>query len=507
MANSVERFPTGSNIQSTPTYQYQTTTKNKQSLPPANDMGVKSDKRRNPNPTPPQKPKRLSPFYRGLVCGSMVSLTAAVSAMVGATIALVSPSSANIARVIQTAKFPWTITSQSQDPGLGALLQHSLSRPVNILVMGIDRVANAPAGSPEAFAGHSDTMLLLRVDPSDRSVRMLSIPRDSRVEIPGVGFGKINEANLYGGPALASRVASRALNDVVIDRYVRITSDAFRELVDLVGGVEVFVPYSMSYRDATQNLTINLQAGWQTLNGEQAEQFARFRNDRYGDIGRVQRQQILLKALQKPFYNPAMLPRLPQAIRIVQQYIDTNLSLEEMMALASFGRDLDEANIRMVMLPGRFSQPGEYDSRSYWIIAEKERDRAIEQYFDRASQSLLEILDPHQARIAIQNATNDPGMANRAIEYLAQQNFHNVYLMHESPELLEETQIVVQKGNLEAANTLKSALGIGKVEASSTGDLDSDLTIRIGLDAKSLLTGDSFLKDSSQLTSQLNERP
>ncbi|MCU0536528.1 MAG: LCP family protein [Hydrococcus sp. Prado102] len=479
MANSVGRFPKGS-------------------------KGAYQDR----NSTPPRKPKRISPFHRGFVWGATVSLTAAVSSIVGASIALVSPSSINLSQLLSTAKFPQTNSNpQTSDEGLGTLLQHTLTRPVNILVMGIDRVKDAPKGTPESFAGHSDTMLLVRFDPSDRSVRLLSIPRDSRVEIPGVGYGKVNEANMHGGPAFASRVVSRSLNDVVIDRYVRVTTDAFRELVDLVGGVEVLVPYSMSYRDLSQNLEINLQAGWQTLNGEQAEEFVRFRNDRFGDIGRVQRQQVLLKALQKRLYSPAILPRLPQAMRIFQQYVDTNLTLDEMLALANFGRDLNEQDIRMVMLPGRFSQQGEYKHKSYWIIAQGERDRLIDDYFNRASQVPLEMRESHQVRIAIQNATNDPGLGNRAIEYLAQKDFKNVYLAQESPELLQETEIIVQKGNLEAANSLKSLLGIGRVEALSVGDLDSDLTIRIGLDAKQLLAGDSFLRDTSPLTSPGNENP
>lgn len=369
--------------------------------------------------------------------------------------------------------------------------------------MGIDRVPDAQKHSVEVFSGRSDTLLLLRFDPSDHSVRMLSIPRDSRVEIPGIGFSKINDANVQGGPALAARVISKTLNDVPIDRYVRVTTDAFVELVDLVGGVEVFVPQPMSYQDKTQNLNINLQAGWQTLTGDQAEQFARFRSDQYGDIGRVQRQQVLLKALQKRLFSPAIIPRIPQAMQILQQYIDTNLSLEEMLALANFGRELKRENIKMVMLPGRFSQENEYEEhKSYWIIYPNQRNQIMQNYFGVESSSQTLPLSTstrlnNRIRIAIQNASDDPRLANQVVEYLAKENFHNVYIMRESTQLLRYTEIVVQKGDLTAAETLKSFLGIGRVEASSTGDLDSDLTLRIGLDAKQLLVNDQSFNDSS----------
>lgn len=350
--------------------------------------------------------------------------------------------------------------------------------------MGIDRVPNVPENSPESFAGRSDTMLLLRLDSTDNSVRMLSIPRDTQVEIPDVGTRKINDANVEGGPALTARVVSRSLNDVPLDRYVRITTDAFRELVDLVGGVEVFVPYRMQYTDLTQNLTIDLEQGWQTLNGDQAEQFARFRSDGAGDIGRVQRQQALLKALQQRLVSPTVLPRLPRVIGLMQQYIDTNLSPEELLALIGFGLQLEQDDFKMVLLPGRFSTPSEY-AASYWIMDPVGRDRVMRDYFGQYPEAWSSVdvgRSPNQVRIAVQNATGAPEVGRRLIQYLAQQDFHNVYLVQDWPDQLRETQIIAQQGDLKAAAMLQSVLGLGKVEASSTGYLESELTIRIGED-------------------------
>jgi LCP family protein required for cell wall assembly len=312
---------------------------------------------------------------------------------------------------------------------------------------------------------------------------MLSIPRDTQVEIPGIGIAKINDANVEGGPALAARVISRTLNDVPIDRYVRVTTDAFRELVDLVGGVEVFVPYPMKYTDATQKLKIDLDKGWQTLSGEQAEQFARFRKDEYGDIGRVQRQQALLKALRERLVSPTVLPRLPQAIRVMQQYVDTNLTLEEMLALVGFGLKLDRDDFKMVLLPGRFSAPNEYIG-SYWIMDAAGRDRVMREYFQQTTgwSASDTSRSADGVRIAIQNATDDPQVSRQVIQYLAEKNFHNVYIVQDWTDRQRQTQIIVQRGDLEAAATLKKVLGLGRVEASSTGDIESDLTIRVGKD-------------------------
>lgn len=415
------------------------------------------------------------PYFRWFFWSAAFVLTATISAALGATLALVTPLSPFIA--------PLTQGVGSKEELWRRGFQYDIARPVNILVMGIDRVPDVPKTSGEVFNGRSDTMLLLQVDPTDKTVRMLSIPRDTQVDIPGIGIAKINDANVEGGPALSARVVSHTLNNVPIDRYVRITTDAFRELVDLVGGVEVFVPYPMKYVDTTQNLNIDLDQGWQTLNGEQAEQFARFRKDSRGDIGRVQRQQALLKALRQRLVSPTVLPRLPEAIRVMQQYVDTNLSLEEMLALVGFSLDLEQDSFRMVLLPGRFSSPQEY-AASYWIMDGEGRDRVMREYFGQSpAWASLDIMrSPKHVRIAVQNATGDPNVGHRVAEYLVQNNFDNVYIVQDWPDRLRETQIIVQQGDLEAAATLKKALGFGKVETSSTGDIESELTIRVGKD-------------------------
>lgn len=434
--------------------------------------------------------KSKSFFRQGMIWGATFAFTASISATIGATFALVSPLSPFIAPL--TAKNGSFVENSAEKSfGWGSMFQYNLSRPVNVLVMGIDRVPDVPKGSPEAFAGRSDTMLLLRFEPETHSVKMLSIPRDSRVDIPEVGRRKINDANVEGGPALAARVVSDTLNDVPIDRYLRITTDALTDLVDLVGGVEVFVPEPMHYEDVTQGLYIDLEPGWQTLNGEEAEQFSRFRNYDGGDVGRVQRQQILLKALRTRLENPVVLAKLPQIVRRMQQYVDTNLSTEEMLALVNFGKDLQEEDLQMVLLPGRFSSADEFNA-SYWVIDSQGRDRVVNEFFNLPAED-SEVSPQQQRRrlrqmqIAVQNATDDPMLTQEVIRYLASENFYNVYAIQDSPMLLRQTEVIAQGGNLESAAMVQEILGLGTIEASSTGDLGSDLTLRLGEDALQLL--------------------
>jgi len=399
---------------------------------------------------------------------------------------------------ILTFQLPRQISGETVAPPLTDLwrsgFRYQVSRPVNILVMGLDEAHDVEGAKPDDLVGRTDTMLLVRVDPEDKVVNVMSIPRDTRVDIPGYGVDKINQANFEGGAKLAANTVTYNFDNVEVDRYVRVSTTAFTEIVDLVGGIEVLVPKAMQYEDKTQGLVIDLQPGLQNLNGDEAEQFARFRQDSYGDIGRVQRQQILLKALRKRMTNPTVLPKLPQIVRVLQERIDTNLSVEEMLALAGFGMDLDSNDLHMVMLPGRFSDPEEYRA-SYWLADTTASSDLMRTYF--AAQGAEFVSDEsfgvnyyeppsdwavYDLKIAIQNATDDSYASSSMADYLREQGFYNVYVMRNWSDVNRKTAVVAQRGDIGSANVVKDMLELGQVVSDSTGDIDSDITIRVGED-------------------------
>jgi polyisoprenyl-teichoic acid--peptidoglycan teichoic acid transferase len=411
----------------------------------------------------------------------------AVSASLGATIALLTP-------------LNFSQQSGASGSGFGDLFrdgfQYGVSRPVNILVMGIDQgLDTSPEkegsqGPSDMLRSRSDTMLLVRLDPDAHKAKALTIPRDTQVTIPGMGVEKINAANWKGGPELASEVVSKTFNGVSVDRYIRISTLAFVDLVDVMGGIEIFVPQRMKYDDFTQKLHIDLQPGLQTLNGQQAQGFVRFRHDDLGDIGRTQRQQTLLKALQKKFQNPLMLARLPQVFSVLQKHIDSNMSLGEMLALVQFGIQTQPNQFQMVMLPGRFSAPDEFEL-SYWIMDPVAMGRVMKTYFgvDPATASTeLPAIDAANSdaagkadlKIVVQNASGTPDGGKRMADFLIQAGFANVSIDKDWPEPLDQTQVVPQWGNLDAAQKLQQTLGSSEVSSESTGNLRSDITIRVG---------------------------
>jgi polyisoprenyl-teichoic acid--peptidoglycan teichoic acid transferase len=375
----------------------------------------------------------------------------------------------------------------------GSLKMPTLTRPVNILVMGTKVLSSDLKEVPpelknkgyhslvNSFEGLTDTMLLLRFNPEDQKLSVMSIPRDTRTEIPGIGVKKINEANAEGGPALAARSASELLGGVGIDRYVILNVQGVEALVNALGGVTVHVPKDMKYQDDSQHLYINLKAGRQRMNGNQVLQLLRFRYDEYGDIGRIQRQQMVMRSLMEQTLNPATITRLPQILQVIQSYLDTNLTVEELVALVGFGSQVNRSNTQMLMVPGEFSNPGEFDA-SYWLPNHNRIQDIMARHFNFGT---IEEADdrPENVRITIQDGTKQPTLAQSILGQLKSSGYTDTGIGQPWNENLSVTRIVAQQGDTRKAEEIRSALGFGEIRMESTGDLSSDVTIQLGKDA------------------------
>jgi polyisoprenyl-teichoic acid--peptidoglycan teichoic acid transferase len=368
-----------------------------------------------------------------------------------------------------------------------------LTRPVNILVMGVKVLTSDLQNPPEdkknlgyhamvnSFEGLTDTMLLLRFDPAKKKLAVLSIPRDTRTYIAEHGMTKINEANYYGGPALSAKSVSELLGGVGIDRYMTINVQGVQALIDALGGVTVHVPHDMKYQDDSQHLYINLKAGRQHLNGEKAQQLLRFRYDNKGDIGRIQRQQMVMRSLMEQALSVETVKRLPDILKVVQSHIDTNLTVEELLALVGFASQ-NRSNAQMLMVPGEFSAPGEYKA-SYWLPQPEKIQDLIAKHFDFGTNSLEEPA-PSQLKIAIQDTVNQSKGLQLALGSLKDSGFTNTYeTKAEGEEQLAVTRIVAEWGDVSSAEAVRRALGFGEVRIENTGDLSADVTIHVGRDA------------------------
>ncbi len=238
----------------------------------------------------------------------------------------------------------------------------SLEQPLNILVMGVD----SNGKNTERFVGtRSDSMILVSLDPQKQKVGVISIPRDSRVQLAnGRGTDKINSAHALGGPQLAIDTVSQYLN-IPIDKYLVVDATGLKEILESLGSVDVVVEKKMSYTDHTAKLFVNLEPGPQTLNAKQAEQYIRFRHDAKGDIGRIERQQWFARQLLNKLAQPEMLVKLPGLLDTIHQCVITNLTVDEMVRLFGFACHLHTKQIDMATLPG---VPGSVNGISYWLL-------------------------------------------------------------------------------------------------------------------------------------------
>lgn len=245
--------------------------------------------------------------------------------------------------------------------------------PVNILFMGSDQ---RPGESARA-----DTLLLMRVDPGEKSISQLSIPRDTLADIPDYGEGKINSAYSYGGPALQIR-AIEELTGLPIHHYVEIDFDGFPAIVDSLGGVDIDVPEPIDslYPSGLEWTEVHFDAGPQHMDGEEALVFVRVRYSD-NDFQRMGRQQLFMEALQKSMASPASLARMPVTAPTIIDNITTDMSTPELMRLGwTKFRTPPESNQKYV-LAGSGQDIG---GVSYVVLDEAASQAIIQQFLDGA---------------------------------------------------------------------------------------------------------------------------
>jgi LCP family protein required for cell wall assembly len=225
---------------------------------------------------------------------------------------------------------------------------HTSHEPVNILVLGSDR-RKGIAGD----RGRSDSIMLIRIDPRTKSISMLSIPRDLRVEIPGWGTDRINAAYSDGGAALSVKTF-KTLTGLPVNHFIDINFIGFIDIVDYLGGVYIDVDRQYYNNTAvTGYSSINLPAGYQRLNGHNALSFVRYRHDQLGDWGRIVRQQMFLRELKRQALRWHNVLKLPKLIGIITHNTVSDISsIKQFLALTQLVLGVNTSHIYQTHLVG-----------------------------------------------------------------------------------------------------------------------------------------------------------
>lgn len=220
-----------------------------------------------------------------------------------------------------------------------------------ILLLGADE-QRMPGGKViEGARGRTDTIQLIRCNFADNTLGMMQIPRDTEVEVPRHGRGKINSVHVFYGPEATAQVVSQ-LTGIRPDKVIVVNYDTIRTVVDLLGGVEIDVPRNMKYRDRRGDLDIDLEKGRQLLDGEQVVGFLRYRHD--SDFFRGERQQLFLDALRRRVAQKKLtLADLDRLSRQVSKLVSGNVTHEEVVYLGLWAKSVPAANVKSGRLPVR----------------------------------------------------------------------------------------------------------------------------------------------------------
>lgn len=231
----------------------------------------------------------------------------------------------------------------------------------NFLLVGYDKAA-----------GLTDVNMIAQFDVNTGKVSIVQLPRDTYARYNENGrYKKINGAFGYFKrdlEGLANYFEETLC--IKIDFYASIDLAAFRNIVDIIGGVPMYVPRDMEYDDPEQDLYINLKEGFQTLNGEQAEQFVRFRKGYIqADIGRTNAQKIFMTAFVKQFKAKVSVSTLTQIGGQMLKYAKTNMTLNDFVYFAKAALSIDLDSMSMLTIPGQNIREYKTSGTWYYVLS------------------------------------------------------------------------------------------------------------------------------------------
>ena len=371
---------------------------------------------------------------------------------------------------------------------------------VTVLLLGIDE------RKQETGPFRTDTMLLLTIDPASKMAGMLSVPRDLWVQIPAMETeGKINIAHFLGdaydypggGPALAMETVRENLG-IPVDYYVRLNFDAFRSVIDAIGGVDICVPEDINDLEypAYDNYGFDplyIKAGCQTMGGELALKYARTRHNGT-DFDRAKRQQQVILAVRDKVIKQNMLPQLvaqaPALLNTLQASVETDLSLDQMIQLAKLATQIDPKNIKQAVIDENmvvaYNTPT--DPPQNVLVPIRSKVRELRDQFLNLTPSANPTgeaapLTPNQARVRIENGTQINGLAAQTRDRLNLLGFNVVEIDSADRFDYAQSQIISYRADTSAAAAAAQALGLPITSiVTSTANSPIDVKIILGND-------------------------
>lgn len=373
--------------------------------------------------------------------------------------------------------------------------------PFYMLLLGIDGSLDRDESGEFGGSYRSDSMMLARIDPRGKKATLLSIPRDTKVDLGEYGVNKINAAHAFGGPTLAVKTVSE-LTGVPISHYAEVNFDGFSQIVDALGGIEVDVPIEIDDPLAGGHV----DSGRQTLNGQQALVLARSRHayDDYGDgdLYRAANQRLVLSSVAQKLLSSDALT-IANTIQALSECVKTDMSVDQVIGIAQSMRGIDAStDIYTAVIPSE----SEFVNDVWYEVVDKDELKKMmkrvdaglppteDDQIDDATGTVMASSGTGNASgsysvdrtdtIRIRNGNGTDGVCADAERILKEMGYRNFDTGNADNFNYPSTLVIYKDAkNADYANQIVQALGVGQaVKDDGTYLFDSDFLIVIGAD-------------------------
>ena len=345
---------------------------------------------------------------------------------------------------------------------------------VNIVLLGEDRRKNSPTW-------RTDTILLVSIDRWNRTIALLSIPRDLWVYIPGIGYGRINTADFWGtyrkvkggGPALVKRTIEHNLG-IPVHRYAKVNFQGFIKIIDTLGGIDVYVDCAI--KDWKTGFSIS--AGPHHMDGKTALMYARSRYTT-SDFDRARRQQQVLRAIFDRALTLGLIPQIPHLWSVLRDTVETDLSLVEMLTLAYFGTHVKRENIRSRVLSWPVVRSWTSPRGEAVLLLDQKRLRKVLDELHKPPED-NPVLPDEPATVEVLNGTPKKTTAELAAGYLKDKGFDVVGVGSADRTNYRNTAIIlVNPEKVKTASRLARTLGVDPEHITRFADPTAKADIRV----------------------------
>ncbi|MBO0567908.1 LytR family transcriptional regulator [Clostridium botulinum] len=354
--------------------------------------------------------------------------------------------------------------------------------PVNILVMGVD--IGDPGSKEASDPKRTDTMLVVNYNPKTKNINMVSVPRDTRVTMNGKKI-KINSAHAING-VNGSIAAVENLLGIEINNYAKIDYEGFRKVIDAIGGVEMDITRNMNYDDPSQNLHIHFQKGTTVhLDGKKAEEFFRWRKNNNGtgfadgDLGRIENQHKFISKVVEKVKSPSIIPKIPNILSTIPDYVETDMSPEEIIKYGYVVTKGDKSSINMITLQGE----AKYIGNVSYFIYDREKNRDIVYTLKAGGTSQKDNnteIDKSEIKIKVLNGTKVNGLAADCERKLKEMGYSNI--VTGNGERRDFTKVRLKKDSSISTGEIENYLNIPNIEKNIQSDENFDIIILLGKD-------------------------